>query len=214
MKISIPVKTVERLAIYRRLLKDLVINGQAQIFSHNLAKLANNSPAQVRRDLMTIGYSGNPRRGYTVKDLLEKINSILNDINNKNIALVGIGNLGRAILSYFSFQQPALKIAAAFDEDESKAGRVIAGCRCYHIREFKDVAKEQNISLGIITVPAAHAQSVAEIMADAGIRGILNFAPVPLRLSDDIFTDRLDISAALEKVAYFAGRRELLKNSE
>jgi redox-sensing transcriptional repressor len=169
-----------------------------------LAELANNTSAQVRRDLMITGYTGTPRKGYDVKELINRINSILDDISEQKIALIGIGNLGRAILSYFSYQQPTLSIVAAFDSDESKTNRVIGGCRCYHIREFDEKIKELKITLGIITVPAQHAQDVADMMTQAGIKGILNFAPVPLRVPEEVFTDRIDITTALEKIAYFA----------
>jgi redox-sensing transcriptional repressor len=204
MRKDIPIKTIERLALYRRLLRDLTAKGLDHLYSHQLAELANNTSAQVRRDLMITGYTGTPRKGYDVKELINRINSILDDISEQKIALIGIGNLGRAILSYFSYQQPTLSIVAAFDSDESKTNRVIGGCRCYHIREFDEKIKELKITLGIITVPAQHAQDVADMMTQAGIKGILNFAPVPLRVPEEVFTDRIDITTALEKIAYFA----------
>lgn len=204
-KKDIPVKTVERLVLYKRLLKDLQAKGENSLYSHQLAKLANNTPAQVRRDLMMIGYSGGtPRKGYQVEELIDRITSVLEETEEKKIILVGIGNLGRAILSYFSFQHPGLSIVAAFDNDENKTNRVIAGCRCFHLRELEEKVKETGATIGVITVPAQHAQAAADIMVDAGIKGILNFAPVPLKLPEGVFNDRIDISMALEKIAYFA----------
>lgn len=203
MNNKIPEKTIERLTLYRRLLRDLKIKGLDHIYSHQLAELANNTPAQVRRDLMIINYAGT-RKGYDVDELIDIINNILNDSGEQRIALIGIGNLGRAILSYFSFQRSSLSIVAAFDTDETKANRVIAGCKCYNIRDFDKIVKDEKINLAIITVPAQYAQDVADMIYEAGIKGILNFAPVPLKLEKGVYTDRIDITTALEKIAYFA----------
>lgn len=202
----IPIKTVERLILYKRLLRDLLTKGESSLYSHQLAKMANNTPAQVRRDLMMIGYSGGtPRKGYQIQELIDRIIQILDESKEQKIVLVGIGNLGRAILSYFSFQQPGFTIAAAFDSDESKTNRVIAGCRCYNLRELAEKVKETDAKLGIITVPAQYAQQVADMMVECGIKGILNFAPIPLKVPESVFIDRIDITMALEKVAYLAG---------
>lgn len=203
----IPAKTVERLALYRRVLLDLAKEGTRDVFSHQLAALSNNSPAQVRRDLMFLDFpGGSPRNGYSVDGLAARISETLDSGATRDIALVGVGNLGRAILDYLRARQPALRVTATFDVDQSKAGREIAGCPCYHIDVMKEVVQSRGVTLGVITVPAEKAQDVAERMVDAGIRGILNFAPIPLRLPSHVFTDRLDITMTLEKIAYFASR--------
>lgn len=203
---GIPARTIERMVLYKRLLGDLQSKGQKTLFSHELAALAHNTSAQVRRDLMTIGHTGSPRKGYDVNELIRKISSILDGSAERIIALVGVGNLGRAILSYFTYRHPGLTIVAAFDTDDAKVNRVISGCRCYHINCFEEKAKELGINLGIITVPAGYAQEVANKMVHAGIKGILNFAPIPLKLPDDVYADRIDIASSLEKLAYFADR--------
>ena len=140
-----------------------------------------------------------------VAELIEAITRILNGSQERIIALVGIGNLGRAILSYFASKHPGLTIAAAFDTDDRRVNRVVSGCRCYHLDCFEQQVREKQINLGIITVPAAAAQSVADRMTGAGIRGILNFAPVPLKVPKGVFVDRIDIASSLEKLAYFTG---------
>lgn len=201
---TIPARTIERLVLYKRLLADLLSKGQRTLFSHQLAAMAHNTPAQVRRDLMTIGQGGSPRRGYDIAELIKRISDILDGSKERRIALVGVGNLGRAILSYFTYRHPGLSIVAAFDVDEGKTDRVISGCRCYHIKDFDAKVKELGASVGIITVPAAMAQQVADMMAASGIKGILNFAPVPLKTPDGIVADRIDIASSLEKLAYFA----------
>jgi redox-sensing transcriptional repressor len=205
---GIPARTIERLVLYKRLLADLLEKGQRTLFSHQLAEMAHNTPAQVRRDLMTIGQGGSPRRGYEIPELIRRIAEILDGSKERRIALVGVGNLGRAILSYFTYRHPGLTIVAAFDSDESKVERVISGCRCYNISDFDLKVKELSINVGIITVPAAQAQQVAEMMVAAGIKGILNFAPVPLKVPEGVYAERIDIASSLEKLAYFADRMQ------
>ena len=200
----IPARTIERMVLYKRLLIDLKSKGIHTLFSHQLAALAHNTSTQVRRDLMEIGHSGSPRKGYDVTELISNISSILDGSKERIIALVGVGNLGRAILSYFTYSHPGLTIAAAFDTDENKVDRVISGCRCFHMSQFESKIMEMNINLGIITVPAAQAQFVADRMIAAHIKGILNFAPVPLKVPEGVFVDRIDIASSLEKLAYFA----------
>ena len=202
---TIPAKTIERLAIYRRQLRELKSNRLSHIYSHQLAELANNTPPQVRRDLMIIGCSGgNPKQGYNIDYLLESISSILDKEQGQKIALVGVGDLGKAILSYSNYQASSLSIVAAFDIDEEKIDKVIASCKCYPTSEFKNKIKELNITLGIITVPPVYAQKVADLMVESGIKGILNFAPASLRVPEGVFLERIDITMELEKVAYFA----------
>ena len=201
----IPARTIERMVLYKRILMDLQSKGVTMLFSHQLAELAHNTSTQVRRDLMEIGYSGSPRKGYKVTELIAAIAQILDGTKERIIGLVGVGNLGRAILSYFSCKHPGLTVAAAFDLDERRVNRVVSGCRCYHLDQFENLVREKQINLGIITVPASAAQSVADRMTGAGIRGILNFAPVPLRVPEGVFVDRIDIASALEKLAYFTG---------
>ena len=201
----IPERTIERMVLYKRILTDLQSKGIVSLFSHQLAELAHNTPTQVRRDLMEIGYSGSPRKGYHVTELINAISRILDGSQERIIALVGVGNLGRAILSYFTYKRSGLSIAAAFDTDERLVNRVISGCRCYHLDRFEELMQGKQFNLGIITVPADAAQSVADRMTGAGIRGILNFAPVPLSVPEGVFVDRIDIASTLEKLAYFTG---------
>jgi len=203
---GIPERTVERLALYRRLLHGLMEKGLEHIYSHQLAELIGNTPAQVRRDVMAVGHVANSKKGYSVPELLETIDEALSINNEERIALVGIGNLGRAVLSYFNQQHSVLRIVAAFDDDESRVNRVIAGCRCHPVGDLADIVAKEGISLGVITVPGSHAQEVADALCAAGINGILNFAPVPVKVPRGVYIERIDITTAIEKVAYFANR--------
>ena len=200
---EIPAPTVERLVLYRRLLDSLAQNGVEYVHSHELAEKANNSAAQVRRDLMSIGYTGSPAHGYAVADLVKRIGRLFDKKGDQKAALVGIGKLGRAILGYFALRQPHPRIVAAFDSDKEKGQGDIAGCPCYPIEELINVIVREKISIGIITVPAQHAQQVADLMLLAGVRGLLNFAPTPFKVPAWAVVDHVDITTKLEKVAFF-----------
>lgn len=197
-------KQVARLSVYRRLLQDRPAGAPAEIYSHDLAELSRNTAAQVRRDLMSIGFTGSPARGYRVEQLVEAIGQTLDAPAGQGAALCGVGNLGRALLDYFTIWRPQLRIVAAFDTDPEKAGRVIHRCRVWPLADLETVVREQGITVGVITVPASSAQRVAEMMLGAGIRGFLNFAPTPLHLPKEAYVEEMDITTSMEKVAYFA----------
>ena len=200
----ISAKSIGRLSLYRRLLNVLQAEGVRNVYSHQLATLAGCTGTQVRRDLMVVGYSGSPTHGYEVARLIESMREFLDAPAGQGVALVGVGNLGKAILSYFAGRRPNLQIVAAFDNDAYKVNRVIHGCRCYPMESLSEVLKGQATTVAIIAVPVAAAQGVAELLTRAGIRGILNFAPVRLRVSPNIYVEDIDMTVALEKVAYFA----------
>lgn len=199
-------RTVGRISLYRRLLSNLLQEKVQSVFSHQLAKAAGVTAAQVRRDMMVVGYNGIPTKGYDVESLIASIGQFLDAPEQEAVALVGVGNLGRAILSYFDGRSPNLKIIAAFDNDPDKADHVISGCRCYAIRQISEVFAENEIATAIITVPAEQAQEVCDLLVNAGAKGILNFAPVGLRTPAYIHVENVDMTTSLEKAAYF-GRR-------
>ena len=201
---SIPSNTIARLSLYRRMLLELAASGAGQVFSHQLAALAVSTSAQVRRDLMTIGFSGSPRRGYDIQDLVAAINAVLARSVETCVALIGVGNLGRAILSYYATRQPWVRFTAAFDREPDKTNRVINGCRVYSMEQVEDVLQREGIRAAVIAVPAADAQAVADRLVLAGIKSFLNFAPVRLRVPTGTFVDNVDMSTALDRVAYYA----------
>ncbi len=197
-------KTVGRLSLYRRLLGRLATDGIESVYSHELAALAGSTPAQVRRDLMAVGSLGSPTRGYNVSHLADSIGGFLDSDASEGVALIGVGNLGRAILAYFAGRRPRLSIVAAFDNDPAKAGRVIHGCRCYPMEELAAVVAERSIKVAALAVPPQEAQGVTNALVDAGIKGILSFAPVPLRTPRGVYVEDIDMTMSLEKVAFFA----------
>ena len=200
----ISAKSIGRLSLYRRLLNVLQAEGVRNVYSHQLATLAGCTGTQVRRDLMVVGYSGSPTHGYEVARLIESLREFLDAPAGQGVALVGVGNLGKAILSYFAGRRPNLQIVAAFDNDAYKVNRVIHGCRCYSMENLYEVTQGQSIRLAIITVPAQAAQAVADALVKGGVRGILNFAPVRLRVPPHVHVEDIDMTVSLEKVAYFA----------
>lgn len=200
---KLPERTVERISEYRRSLLNCLASGKTHIYSHELAQLHHNTAVQVRRDIMFIGYSSMQRKGYDVKELIDVIGRILDMQEGLNVAVLGMGNLGRAITAYFMGKRSKLNIVAAFDIDPNKVDRVISGVKCFAISQMKEIIEERNITIGIITVPADQAKEVAEKLFLAGVKGLLNFTTVPLNISPDMYIDEYDMVTSLEKVAYF-----------
>ncbi len=203
----IPDKTIGRLSLYRRLINRLLSEGVKNIYSHQLATMAGVTAAQVRRDIMSIGYSGNPNRGYDASELVGSIGSSLDDPEGQKAALIGVGNLGRALLTYFAGRRPRLSIVAAFDNDPKKYDRVIQGCRCYSFDRLAEVIEGLGVTIGTITVPAAEAQRVADMLVRSGVKGIVNFAPVRIQVPSNVYVEDIDMIMSLEKVAYFARKK-------
>lgn len=206
-------RTIERLCIYRRLLNSAKEDGKQNLYSHQLAALAGVSAAQVRRDIMAVGYNGSPNHGYDIDHLIRSLAVFLDEPDIQSVALVGVGNLGRALLTYFTDRRPKLAIRAAFDLDPNKCDRVINGCRCFHMDNMETVLKEDKIKLGIITVPADAAQNAADQLIGNGVHGILNFAPARLRVAANVSVEYMDMTVALEKLAYFASKQPLLERT-
>lgn len=199
----LPEKTVGRLSEYRRTLLNCLANGKTHVYSHELALLHNITAVQVRRDIMLIGYSTTLKKGYDVKALIDVIGDIVDTEDGLNAAIIGIGNLGRAITTYFNGKRTKLKIAATFDTDPEKVNRVISGVKCYPMSEMIRVIKEQDISIGILTVPPEDASAVSETLIMAGIKGILNYTSTSLNVSPNVYLEEYDMITSLEKVAYF-----------
>jgi redox-sensing transcriptional repressor len=197
-------KSVARISLYRRLLDDLQAAGATHVYSHQLARLAGVTAAQVRRDFMAIGYSGSPARGYELDQCLASVSSFLDGSQRGDVALVGVGRLGQSILAHFADRRPMLKIVVAFDTDPSLVGTAINGCHCHSVDRMEDVVRDLQVRIAILAVPADHAQAVAASLVRAGVRSIVSFAPVPLRVPDDVFVDYIDITTALESAAFFA----------
>jgi len=199
----LPHKTIERLSQYRRALLICAAKGKTHIFSHEIAKIQHITPVQVRRDIMLIGYTGTLRKGYNVQELIDLIGDIIDTKEGLNVAVVGIGNLGHAMINYFNGKRTKLSIIAAFDNNPDKVGRVFSGVRCYALEEMAEVIKQDHISIGIITVPAGSAPEIADKLVEAGIKGILNYTPKPVHVPNHVYLEEYDMITSLEKVAFF-----------
>ncbi len=199
---ELPGKTIERLSQYRRILYNSIREGKTNIYSHELARMMNLTPVQVRRDLMLIGYSGSQSKGYVIKDLVALIGKIIDSDEGQKVIIVGMGNLGRAITSYFTGKRDKLTIVAAFDNDLQKTDRIVAGIPCHHIKDVKSVIKKEHTSIAILTVSPEAAHEVAKYLMECGIKGILNYTSVPLTVPDEIYLEEYDIITSLEKLAY------------
>lgn len=200
---NIPEKTIERLSEYRRTLLSCHKRGITHIFSHVLAGIHGITAVQVRRDLMLIGFSSDTKKGYDVKTLIEFINGILDSESAMNIAVIGMGHLGRAIAKYLNGKGLKLRVTAAFDIAPDKVDCEIDGIPCYHMDRFEEIIEASDISIAVISSPARVAPSLVVPIINAGIRGVLNFTSTPLHFPQGIISENYDITTILEKVAYF-----------
>lgn len=205
---TLPDKTVERLSQYRRNLLICDSKGKEHIFSHEIANIHHITPVQVRRDIMLIGYSGTLRKGYNVKELVALIGEILDKPDGQKVAIIGAGNLGRALLKYFKNRRDKLSLVAAFDINPDKIGTSISGVEIYPVDQLKKIIKEKAISIAIISVPVDEAATITNSLVEAGIKGILNFSPRPVNVPDHIYLEEYDMITSLEKVAYFAKNKK------
>lgn len=199
----VPRKTVERLSEYRRSLISCQMHGITHIYSHTLAEIHGITAVQVRRDLMLVGFSSDSKKGYDVKELIAHISSVLDSKEDMNIAIIGMGRIGQAINSFFKGKRQKLHIVAAFDIDPAKVGTTIDNVPCYHIDSLAKVVAEKNISIAIIASPMHVAHLLVEPIVEAGIKGVVNFTTVPLNFPPHIISENDDVTAVVEKVAYF-----------
>jgi redox-sensing transcriptional repressor len=199
---SVPKVVVSRLSLYLRELQRLQAAGQQTISSSQLGTLLGFSDAQVRKDLGFFGQFGYPGVGYRCDELIRAMRDILGTNHPWPVVMVGVGNLGQALLGYRGFGRQNFSIQAAFDADPAKVGQTIQGIRIQHIDELPDVVKEKGIRLGMIVVPAERAQEAADRLVAAGIEGIVNFAPVTLTLPPHVQSVSVDLAIELEQLSF------------
>jgi redox-sensing transcriptional repressor len=200
---NLPGKTIERLSEYRRTLLGCLNERKIFIFSHELAARLHITAVQVRRDLMLIGYTSVHRKGYDIRELIDAIGKIIDSEITLGVAIIGIGNLGRAVASYFKGKRSKLSLVASFDSDPQKVGKIISGVKCYPHDEMEKIIKELDIRIAILTVPPDYAKEIADEVVRYGIKGILNFTTVPLNVPSWVYLEEYDMITSIEKVAYF-----------
>ncbi len=195
--------TISRLSTYYRTLTNLIENGVETVSSDEIAEINNITSAQVRKDLSFFGSFGKRGLGYKTKDLREEIAKILGLKKQWNIALVGVGNIGRALIDYDEFKKQGFIFKALFDKDPQKIGQEIKGLRIYDIEDACYVAKEKEIEIAIIAVPAKNAQAVVDSLVQCGIRAFLNFAPITIKVPENVMVKNENMSIELEALSYY-----------
>lgn len=196
--------TIKRLTLYYNLLVTITGGKDEVISSKNLAHLVGVTDAQVRKDLTYFGSFGKRGQGYNIKNLCRHLSKILGIKSVEKIALIGIGNLGKALISYRGFHKYGYEISCLFDSDPRKIGKNIKGYNCFDISKLKSVLRKKNINMAIIAVPKDKAQHVAEELIACSVRAILNFAPCKIiHDSSKVKVINVDMASELKALSYF-----------
>jgi redox-sensing transcriptional repressor len=203
VKTEIPRKAIYRLSVYLRCLQRLKTNQIRTVSSEALAKAARVKSTQLRKDLTYFGQFGTRGLGYDVEQLSKMISDLLGTTSLQPVILVGVGNLGMALLSYKGFEQEGFEIIAAFDSDASRKRDKGPGVPIYSMEKLEEFVHDHAVRMAIITVPVAVAQEVTNRLVDAGISGILNFAPMVLHVPDDVMVNNVNLAIELENLSYF-----------
>lgn len=207
---SIPEATVGRLPVYLRALVELAEAGSATVSSGALAEQTGVNSAKVRKDLSHLGSYGTRGVGYDVAYLVHQIRRELGLTQPWPIVIAGIGNLGHALANYRGFAERGFRPAALVDNDPAKVGEEVGGLRIRPVEHLPAIAREHEALIGVICTPAAEAQSVADALVDAGIRSILNFAPVALVVPDGVSVRKVDLAVELQILTYYEQRKAAL----
>jgi len=199
--------TVDRLPLYFRTLRLIKSEGSDIVSSEELGRRIGVTPEQIRKDLASFGAFGKKGVGYHVNELLNNISLILGLDRKWNIAIVGVGHLGWALANYRNFSSLGFQLIALFDQNPAIVGQSINGVEVLAITDMETVIEARNIQIGVITVPAGVAQSVADRMVAAGVHGIWNFAPVRVRVPDNVQLVSEDLSVGLSTLSYHLRRQ-------
>lgn len=200
---DIPRATAKRLPIYYRYLKLLLDAGTTRVSSNELSDAVKFDAATIRRDFSYFGALGKRGYGYDVKALMTFFGEILNQDTLASVALVGVGNLGQALLNFNFHQSSNARISAAFDINEDIVNTIQAGVPVYSLDDLEKQISDQRIDVAILTVPAPVAQDLANRLAKAGVHGILNFTPLRLDLPSDVRVQNVDLTNELQTLLYF-----------
>jgi redox-sensing transcriptional repressor len=199
--------SVGRLSLYLRRLEGLLREGTTRVSSSLLGESLGVGDAQVRKDLASLGNLGQPGIGYDAPELIAAIRRVLGIDRDWAVALVGVGNLGRALLRYHGFLQRGFRFVALFDSDPAKVGQRVEGLAVQPLEAVEAVLAAHPAELGVLTVPAEGCQAVAEVLIAAGVRGLLNFAPTVLRVPAGVNVVNVDLTVQLEQLAFLVQLR-------
>lgn len=205
---DIPQATIDRLPVYLRVLASLVERGVATVPSAHLAQLAGVGSAMLRKDLSHLGSYGTRGVGYDCDFLLGQLSGVLGVSGRCPVIIVGIGNLGHALAGYAGLRARGVELVGLLDSSPAVIGQEVAGHLVRDIADLTAVVEEQDVAIAVLALPAEHAQAVAERLVACGVRSILNFAPVVLRVPDGVTVRRLDLASELQILAFHGQRRE------
>ena len=200
---DVPEVVVARLPQYVRILTRLLQEGAEVVSSQQLGEKLQVTPAQIRKDLSYFGRFGKQGRGYSVYHLLERLKLILGINSFWNVAVVGVGRLGRAILSYPGFTPDGFNIVAAFDANPDVVGETIAGLTVKALDQMDDEVGSKKISIAIVAVPTEHTQGVVDRLVACGVRGVLNYAPISPQVRDGVRVRNIDPVLSLQSMTYY-----------
>ncbi len=206
---TIPTATISRLVTYLRILEQLESQGIKRTSSEHLAEEAQVSAFQVRKDLAYFGRFGTRGAGYTVPTLRRELRRILGLTRSWNVAIIGMGRLGQAIANYPNFDSYDFILKGLFDTDPEKIGQSISGLEVFHPEQLPRLVKEKGIDIGFITVSPEAAQIAADALVQAGIRGILNFAPAVINVPKEIHVEPVDFLAGLKRLSFYIQNPQL-----
>lgn len=211
---KIPRATAKRLPVYYRYLNVLLNANKHRVSSTELSEAVQVDSATIRRDFSYFGELGKRGYGYDVEKLLNFFKGILKQDKLTNVALVGVGSLGSALMNYNFHQSTNLRISAAFDPKESLANTVKSGIPVFPVEDMKKQIKEQQIDAVILTVPGSESQAVTDQLVEAGVHGILNFTPVRLSVPKDVQVQNIDLTNELQTLIYFIESNKVTTDDE
>ena len=201
--VDIPDIVIGRLPLYLRALSRLTLEGAKITSSHELGKRLGISSAQIRKDLSHFGEFGKQGTGYQIAYLTDQLRRILKVDKEWKVALVGVGDLGRALAHYNGFRDRGFRITMLFDNDPAKVSTMLDGFQIYDVAQMKDLIRQHGITLAMIAVPAEAAQQVADALVAAGVRGLLNYAPINLAVPEGVKVQYIDPVVHLQRITYY-----------
>ena len=200
---KIPQATAKRLPLYYRFLTNLHSSGKQRVSSAELSEAVKVDSATIRRDFSYFGALGKKGYGYNVNYLLSFFRKTLDQDELTKVALIGVGNLGTALLNYNFSKNNNTKIEVAFDVDPNKIGKEYDGVKIYHMDDLEKVCAEEDIQVAILTIPSSVAQTITDRLVNANIKGILNFTPARLNVPPSLRIHHIDLAVELQSLIYF-----------
>jgi len=211
---QIPRATAKRLPLYYRYLKNLFDSGKKRISSAELSDVVKIDSATIRRDFSYFGALGKRGYGYDVENLMNFFSEQLNQDQLTNVALVGIGHLGQALLNYNFQGQNSIRVSAGFDVKEEMVDSILEGVPIYHIDDLKEQVEAHQFEVAILAVPGDVGQEISDVLVEAGIKGIMNFTTLRLSVPDEVRVLDIDLSNELQSLIYFVQYGDSIMSSD